>query len=103
MKTITINGKGYPCRVTMGAMLRYKRATGQDVSRMDSDDTAALVTFLWCCVSSACNADGVEFPYTLDDFADRLDPEGVTAFYQDMEAAAGKDNGNEKKTGDRTS
>ena len=32
MKTkIIIGGKEYPCRVTMGALLRFKRETGHDV------------------------------------------------------------------------
>ena len=61
MTKIEINGKEYPCRVTMGAMLRFKRETGHDVSKMDPTDVAELVTLLWCCIVSASKADGVEF------------------------------------------
>ena len=77
---INIQGASLPCRVTMGALLRYRRQTGQDVSQMQQDDTTALVTLFWCCVASACNADGVEFTLSLEDFADRLEPGALAAF-----------------------
>lgn len=73
-KYITIRGEEYPARLTMGAMLRFKRATGTDISTVTDGDTAALVTFLHCCVASACAADGVPFTLTLEEFADHLTP-----------------------------
>lgn len=85
MKTITINGKEYPCRVTMGAMLRFKRETGHDVSQLDERDVSDLITFLWCCIASASKADGVEFSLSLLDFADRLDPDTLNGFFNEME------------------
>ena len=100
MTKIEINGKQYPCRVTMGAMLRFKRETGKDASQMDSTDMAELVTLLWCCIVSASKADGVEFGMELMDFADRLDPETLTDFYKSMQNETGDP---EKKTGQPTS
>ena len=70
---ITIGGVDYPCRVTMGAMLRFKRETGKDVSAMNGNDVADLVTFMWCCVKSASAADGGEMPLALEAFADALE------------------------------
>ena len=67
---IKIQGKEYPCRQTMGALLRYKRETGEDVSRLEGSDVSGMVVFLWCCVASACKADGVEFNLSLEEFAD---------------------------------
>lgn len=84
MKTITINGKQYPCRVTMGALLRFKRETGKDASELGQTDVADLITLLWCCVASASKADGVEFGLGLMDFADRLEPDTLTGFYTSM-------------------
>lgn len=84
MKTITINGKQYPCRVTMGAMLRFKHETGKDVSELGQTDVADLITLLWCCVASASKADGVEFCLGLMDFADQLEPDTLTGFYTSM-------------------
>ena len=93
MKRIEINGKQFPCRMTMGAMLRFKRETGHDVSQMDMNDLSDLVVFIWCCVASASKADGVDFDMELMDFADRLDPATLSGFYASMKE-------DEKKTGD---
>ncbi|MCR5038048.1 MAG: hypothetical protein K6A94_01760 [Bacteroidales bacterium] len=85
MNNIEINGKQYPCRITMGAMLRFKQETDKDVSQMKPDDMGDLVTLLWCCVASASKAEGVEFGMSPMDFADSLDPETVTGFFVSME------------------
>lgn len=77
---ITINGKAYPCRQTMGAMLRFKRETGKEVTDIQGNDFSEMVAWLWCCVASACNHDGVEFGMSLMDFADAMDPEQMSAW-----------------------
>ncbi len=96
MKTITINGKRYPCRVTMGALLRFKRETGKDASELGQTDVADLITLLWCCVASASKADGVEFGLGLMDFADLLSPDTLTRWSEAMEANGEAES--EKKT-----
>ena len=101
MKRISINGNEYPCRITMGAMMRFKNETGKDVSKMDTTDVTEQVTLLWCCIVSASKADGVEFGIGLMDFADMLDPETLKGFYTSMEEEEGADP--EKKTGQPTS
>lgn len=68
---ITINGKAYPCRQTMGAMLRFKMETGKEVSAI-SNDVTDMCTYLFCCIASACKHDGVEFGLSLMDFADSV-------------------------------
>lgn len=94
---ITINGKAYPCRQTMGAMLRFKRETGKEVTDIHGNDFSEMVAWLWCCVVSACNHDGVEFNLSLMDFADSLDPEQMSAWADaiSVENAEGDD---EKKS-----
>lgn len=94
MKNINVNGKSYPCRITMGAMLRFRNETGRDTSQMKSDDVADLITFIWCCIASASSADNVEFGLSLMDFADLVEPSMLNDFYKDMEASDA-----EKKTG----
>ena len=47
-KTILIGGREYPCRVTMGAMVRFKRECGRDVSEMREGDVGDSVLFVWC-------------------------------------------------------
>lgn len=84
MRSIQINGQDYPCRVTMGAMVRFKRESGKDVSELCQDDVSDLVLFLWCCVKSACNADSVDFAYSFEGFADALTPQDMNQFYAGM-------------------
>ena len=98
---VKIGGKEYPCRITMGAMLRFRRETGYDVNQLKSDNTSDYIIFIWCCTASACNADGVEFGYSLDDFADRLDPNGLNS----LSLGTAEDGGGaqEKKTENPTS
>ncbi|MBR4926419.1 MAG: hypothetical protein IKZ61_11855 [Prevotella sp.] len=75
--SITINGVTYPCRQTMGAMLRFKQETGKEVTEMDGS-FSDLCAYLWCCVKSACAADGIDFKLTLLDFADRVTPDDAS-------------------------
>lgn len=76
---IKINGKTYPCRQTMGAMLRYKKETGKEVSEIKTD-VSDMCTYLYCCTASACKHDDVEFDYSLMDFADSLTIEDMAAW-----------------------
>lgn len=92
---IRVGGKEYPCRVTMGAMVRFKNETGKDVSKLERTNISELVLFVYCCVKSACNADKVAFGYDFETFADLMEPESVNSFYEDM-------GGEEKKTTART-
>lgn len=71
--SITIDGKTYPCRQTMGAMIRFKRETGREVDSIGSD-ISDMAVYLWCCVVSASNHDGVAFDLSLMDFADSMTP-----------------------------
>lgn len=89
----------FPHRVTMGAMLRFKRETGRDFSEVGEKDIEALVVFMWCCTVSACKADGVDFGLSLEDYADMAEPSDVRAFYGEMSASSGEDvSPGEKKT-----
>lgn len=90
MKKITIKGKEYPCRITMGAMVRFKRESGKDVSEISKSDVSDLVLFLWCIVKAACAADELEFPYSFESFADHLEPGDISGFYDSMSEAQKK-------------
>lgn len=78
MVTVTINGKEYPCRPTMGAMLRFKKETGKEVTELANGSFSDLCVYLYCCVASACAADKVSFDMSVMDFADALSPEDMT-------------------------
>lgn len=86
MKKVEIYGQKYPMRMTMGAMLRFKRMTGKDVEEIGNDVTL-LVTFMYCCVASACNADGKEFDMDLEKFADGMSVEDMNGFAETLTAA----------------
>ena len=65
--------------MTMGAMRRFRRMTGKEVSDIGSD-LSEVGTLMYCCTASACHADGVEFPYDEEIFCDHIDGEQGGAF-----------------------
>jgi len=83
MKSISIEGKEYPCLITMGAMLRFKEQTGREVSELSSGSLSELVVFLWCCIASACAKEKVEFGMSVMEFADSIEPDKIAEFYKD--------------------
>lgn len=88
---IKVGDKEFPCRVTMGAMVRFKNESAKDVSKLEKANISELVLFVYCCVKSACNADKVAFDYDFESFADLMEPDAANSFYEDM-------GGEEKKT-----
>ena len=92
---VNINGKDYPCRPTMGAMLRFKNETGKEVTEMHAESVSELCTYLYCCVTSACAADKVIFDMALIDFADALSTDDLTAWAQQIQSET--EAGEEKK------
>lgn len=86
----SVCGKELPCRMTMGAMLQFKRATGRDVSQMDTSDVEDLLMLMWCCISSACRADGVEFGMDFEAFCDQLTPADLTRWNEMMADGEGQ-------------
>ena len=70
---VTVKGVEYPCRPTMGAMIRFKQLTGKEVTEMKETDLSELCIYLYCCVASASAADGKDFDMTSLEFADALD------------------------------
>jgi hypothetical protein len=96
MKKVLYKGRELPCRVTMGAMVRFKRESGRDVSTIQNGDISDLILFFWCCIKSACNADGVAFDEPFEMFADSLDSEVLQGFVESLTAQGG--DAEQKKT-----
>lgn len=82
---VTINNVAYPCRPTMGAMLRFKKETGKEITEISNDSFTDLCTYLYCCVASASAADGINFTMSLMEFADALNPDDMTAWAASMQ------------------
>lgn len=98
---IRINNEAYPCRPTMGAMLRFKQETGREVTEINPASFSDLCTYLWCCITSASKREGKKFDMSLMDFADSLTPEDMAEWTGALqEQASGKEEATteEKKT-----
>lgn len=87
---IKINGEAYPCRPTMGAMLRFKEQTGKEITDLDTNSFTELCTYLWCCIKSACARERKQFDLSLLDFADSIDPDDMNAWAASMQDESGK-------------
>ena len=84
---IKIGGKGYPCRQTMGAMLRFKQETGKEVTEIGGN-LSDICAYLFCCVASACKKDGVPFDMSLMDFADSITPDDLNQWTEVVNGTA---------------
>ncbi len=59
--------------MTMGALLRFKKETGREVTEVKGDSISDMITLLWCCVASACKRLNHPFEMSLMDMADSMD------------------------------
>ncbi len=87
---ITIGGRQYPCRITMGAMVRFKQRCGHDISELDVANIEELMLFVWCCIASACVADRVEFDVAPEEFPDYVEPADLEEFMASLAEAEKK-------------
>lgn len=77
-RTITINGKEYPCFRTLAANFDFKDATGKEVTHLDQEAITELVVYMWATIRAACTRTGVDFPYpTARDLAYHLDESDI--------------------------
>lgn len=95
---IIVNGKAYPCRQTMGTMLRFRQETGKEVSEIGAGCLSDLCTFLWCCTVSACNHDGIDFSLSLMDFCDSIGLDELQSWSAAVSDDSRMDGGEEKKS-----
>lgn len=82
----------------MGAMLRFKKETGKEVTELSQNSLSELCTYLFCCVASACAADKKSFKMSLLEFADALAPDALEQWAQDLAGNTGGQDGDEKKS-----
>ncbi len=83
----------------MGAMLRFKRETGKEVTEIDAGSLSDFCTYLWCCVVSACSADGIDFGLSLLEFADSIVPGELESWVRslsDQSSVTGVSDGEKK-------
>ena len=70
----------------MGAMRRFKRMSGKDVTEV-GNEMDLISDFLYCCVVSACNADGKSFEMDVETFADCVDMNDIQQFLNALNAS----------------
>ena len=95
---VKIGNASYPCRMTMGAMLRFKRITGHELAEMPDGSVSEMVILLYCCTASASNADGVPFEMDCETFCDRIDPDSMEAMSAAIQGDAGDGDDAQKKS-----
>lgn len=92
---VTVNGKTYPCYPTMGALLRFKKEAGVEITEV-GESLSSMCVYLWCCVKSACNREKVAFDYTLEDFADNIDQDILTEWALAVSTPVSESDGEKK-------
>lgn len=99
MKTvkITIEGKEYPMRATMGAMDIFKKETGKDPSEMQQDSPVDITVFIYGCVKSACRKDKVDFPYSLEEFEDSVDVDTILEWSDELSRQTPREDSKKKE------
>lgn len=76
--SIEIDGKDFPCVVSMGAFEDYYEATGKEASEGMTVRESGI--WLWACVKSACERAKMEFPYERKEFMNSVTPDVLTAW-----------------------
>ena len=96
MNKITINGKEYPCRLTIGVLKRYKDNTGKELEEVK--DAFSIAELLFLALQVTCKKQDVAFPYaSVEDLMDDLELSELGGITENLFGAfAGTD---EKKTG----
>lgn len=100
INSVTINGKYYPCRLTVGTLKRFKDKTGKEIDALK--DMFTICELLFMAVTETCNKQNKKFPYTSSDqMMDDIDISSIeqitsNLFGTDETAAV-----NEKKTDGR--
>lgn len=91
MNRITINGNEYPCYQTMGAMRRFRRLTGREITEVQVTEASAMADYMYCCCAAASAAEHIEFNYSIDDFADLITLDVMKAWSQSIATEATED------------
>ena len=72
MNKIKIQGKEYPCRLTVGVLKQYKEYSGKDLQ--DVTDMFSVCELLFMALSATCKMQNVDFPYpSAEDLMDDMD------------------------------
>lgn len=69
----------------MGAVVGFKEQTGRDLE--DIHGTSDIAVYIYCCAKSASRREGKDFALSLEEFADGVLIEDLTALNSEMIAS----------------
>lgn len=97
-KRIEIDGKLYPCYMTIGAMMAFKKITGREVDDMAGSGIEGVATLFFCCVRGACRREKIEFPFKdPEEMADFIRPEDLSTWEKSIAGEDSPVNSDKKK------
>lgn len=96
-KIMLTTGETYPFEFTMGAMLIFRKETGREATEADFSSFSDLLTIMWAGTVAAAEVEGNPCKYTLQEFANRLNPDALTRWQKESMEAAGEEKGESKK------
>lgn len=82
-KITLTTGETFPFEFTMGAMLIFHKETGREATEADLTKFSDLMTTLWAGTVAASEVAGTPCNYSLQEFANRLTPEGLSAWQRE--------------------
>lgn len=98
MKKVTINGKEYPCTLTIGVLKKFKDETGKEIDEVK--DVFSVCTLLFMAAVTACKKEKTTFPWdsaeALMDDIELSEIESITAGLFGVERKT--DGADQKKT-----
>lgn len=93
--TVTVNDKEYPCYQTMGAFMYLEQETGKSADQCTTLSDQCV--FIWACCRAACEREGIDFPFSVQQFANNLTPEDLVAAVEAQNNPADNGDGDSKK------
>lgn len=88
---ITIDNVAYPAKPSLGAMLMFKDTTGKEVNELNPESPTEMTVWLYSCTKAESARQKIAFDLGLQDFANALDVDALTAWSQAiMDEAASK-------------
>jgi len=98
VQEIRIGEESFPFRMTMGALVRFKRLTGKEISELNDGDIEDICALVYCCIQSSCAADKIPFEKTFLDFCDGISDKEAGTFAESIRALA---EGNSQPSGQK--
>lgn len=99
-RKVTINGKGWPCRLTIGVLKQFRDVTGLEIDQVK--DVFSVCTLLYMACVAACKREKESFPWdSAEALMDDIALDEVERITTELFGAAQAAPSGEKKTAGR--